>query len=344
MDKGTTYLLGLSLLMAGCMPTTETETASSAGPASGSAHANKVETSTGGVLTKGETFQEVRNTALTKATNAPWVGMVPSTDPNTTSCAEGWSAIRMDDEDEWNFNSVYIYDRVSGTSVNTNNNFSVGGLIHSSSPWRAGGNTWIKYCAKSVPTLPRLAFDYSLISASNVCPANSYRFTRRFDNEDDANHNTSTGDITPNITSSSSLGSTILNFCFVPKLDNGPSWDPILDNQLVFGKTTLLPKYIQFHVDDEDDKNNNQWNAASGTPSEFIPRMQEGISTGGNTDLVATTANNLVTLDFGDKSDCGKPTTSMGIICTYQRGSFGCGPWQAAQTVFDLAKYMYCTW
>src|SRR4029079_3566372 len=94
-------------------------------------------------------------------------------------------------------------------------NLAIGGIERLASPRIAGGNTKIVYCKKQVPSLPALAYDYALISASNVCPAGSYLCARRWDNEDSGSHNAKSADIAAN-TTSNDTGVTWINFCFVP--------------------------------------------------------------------------------------------------------------------------------
>ena len=140
-------------------------------------------------LGKDDGLQAVEQTQRALATNDPWIGVVPSGDPATAPCAQGWAGIRMDDEDSSNANTFNFYNNSFGSVHMSGHNFSAGGLIHSASPGRAGGNTWLRYCPTQVNKLYPLRYDYAVISASNVCPTGSYSFSSRFDNEDIKNHN-----------------------------------------------------------------------------------------------------------------------------------------------------------
>jgi hypothetical protein len=335
------FLLSAVLAATACNQAVETGPQPSDAP-----RGPKTETSTNGVLTKGDgpDITVVSNTALTKATNTPWIGLIPADDPASATCPEVWSAIRMDDEDHENANYL-AYKKVTSTSIEINtvyaHNFSVGGFMHSSSPQVAGGNTWIHYCARQVNTLPSLAYDYAVISASNVCPGNSIRFTRRFDNEDDANHNATQGDITPN-SSSTNGGATYLNFCFVPKAGTG-AWDPMFDNQIILApKGASSDMWVDLYTDDEDDANNNQWSAASGTSSDIQTRMKAIVPVGGNSHLYGMTKSDFTTLDMGTQTSCSSSSVNR---CTYARfGDRSCAIWQPAKEKYDKVVSWLCSW
>jgi len=285
------------------------------------------------------------------ATNEAWIGAVPSGDPLTTPCAQGWVGIRMDDEDADNADSLTFYNQWGGSQNMSGHNFSAGGLIHSASPARAGGNTWVRYCPQKMATLWPLLYDYAVISASNVCPAGSYRFSRRFDNEDGKNHNTFEGDISPN-TSSGGLGATVLNFCFVPKdpYGGGGTWDSSLDGQIIFafGDSGLdggLQTSGTFGTDDEDDSNNNQFSSSSST---YTSRMRAIISGGRDTVFHWATDSDLVTIDLGTRSTCDlaylQQQQMRQIVCNYGRSGGPCHlpGWDTASKAYDNANKWFC--
>jgi len=290
---------------------------------------------------QGEPNSESQSAALN--TNSPYIGFIPAGDPalpGVAACPAGTNGtligIRMDDEDSGN------NDQLTVASQNySGHNASAGGLIHSSSPRRAGGNTWIKYCPRYTASLPTLSSDYAVVSASNVCPANSYRFSRRFDNEDGSNHNATVGDITPN-SSDTNGGATNIFFCFVPGASGAPSWDSLFDGSLIFSNGGLANKGV-FRTDDEDDDNHNSyWSSAT----QYTARMQALVSAGSNTSFMFATNSQLDIVDLGTTSDCGNPNYKVGFKCSFSTsGTFqGCKPIGGVEDYWAFAKDMFCKW
>ena len=324
----------------------------SAAPPSGAAVDQGVETATDRI-TEPQAADELGETQQALATNESWIGMVPSGSPVTTPCAQGWVGLRMDDEDSGNANSFWFYNDTAGFQDRAGRNFSAGGLMHSSSPRRAGGNTWIRYCPTQVSALPRLRFDYAVISASNACPSGSFRFSRRFDNEDSSNHNTSEGDISPNVSSASASGYTVINFCFVPRNEfgGGGTWDSWLDGQIIFSAGNegqlngIVANSGTFGTDDEDDSNNNQFSSSA---SEYTTRMRAIIAGGRNTNFNWATESTLVTIDLGSRSSCDQAYLEQQALrqiqCSYGRGSGGCSVpgWDKASKAYDNVNSWFC--
>jgi hypothetical protein len=289
---------------------------------------------------------ELVETAL--STSVPYVGVIPTADPDTANCPTGPSgklvAIRMDDEDSSNNDQLTL-----GTQNYSHHNAAAGGLIHSSSPRVAGGNTWIKYCPTQISSLPVLSHDYAVISASNVCPANSYRFGRRFDNEDGSNHNAAVGDISPNSTSTAG-GSTWIYFCFVPGVAGRPVWDAVLSNQIVFTVGPVSNKGT-FYTDDEDDasgfsgKNGNGYSVATNATA-YTARMKILVSDGQNTRFSFGTNDAIDVIDLGTTASCADSNYKVGFKCSYTTsGTFkGCQPVGGLSDWWAFAKDMFCRW
>jgi len=283
-------------------------------------------------------------------TNDPWIGVVPAGSPITTPCAQGWVSIYMDDEDSNNNDSFTLYSQAAGQQSFGGRNFSAGGLVHTASPRRAGGNTRIQYCPTRVTSLPTLRFDYALISASNQCPAGTFRFSRRFDNEDDSNHNSYQGDISPNVSVSSA---SLINFCFVPRGSGGRgTWDSGLDGQIIFsaGNEGALNGIVTnsgtFGTDDEDDSNHN---AFSSTAADLTTRMRAIIAGGGNTVFNYATQSPLTTVDLGTRSTCDvaylQQQAERQIECSYGRNpgaQCNIPGWKYAVAGYDKAQNLFC--
>lgn len=270
----------------------------------------EVETSTNGVFTKGEEIftsegHKDANGKLAKLSGAPYIGLIPK-DMGAPCPYAAW--FYLDDEDGSANNDQFFY----GASDYSHKNYAVGGLAHTSSPWRAGGNSRISYCQEQVATLPRTKLDYAVISGSTTCPANGIRFGRRWDNEDGSNHNASGGEVDPNVISSGSNGYAWVYFCFVPKDDAATDLLPssLSANYMFFTKNT--PYYASFRTDDEDNNNNNQYTSSDGA---YTTRMQALVSSGSNTWLqVGWVGSNPTQTDNGSSAGCGtqpvKPTCS----------------------------------
>ncbi|HLP40052.1 MAG TPA: hypothetical protein VK465_00975 [Fibrobacteria bacterium] len=289
-------LLGAVALLAACNQTESTDSSSA------TADGPKNETSSNGALTKGATEFDRADAPLAKVTSTPWIGLIPTGDPAKANCPDGMSSIRFDDEDKSNRNDFHVNGQDK-----SGRNFSFGGLAHSSSPRRAGGNSVITYCNKQVNALPTLSHDYAVISASDVCPANSYRFYKRWDNEDAGNHNAASGDITPGWTDRSGSASGMY-FCFVPA-GSGSSWNSLFDDHFLFSNAALGNR-ASFYQDDEDNNNNNQYSSTNAT---YTGRMQQLISGGSNTRLNVASASPAVSYDGGTGNGCG----TGGQICSY---------------------------
>jgi hypothetical protein len=264
------------------------------------------------------------------------VGLIPSTLPAYTTCPGGLAMLRMDDEDSAN-NNQFTFNGQNKSG----RNFSVGGLAHVSSPRRAGGNTQIHFCPAQTGALPVLSHDYAVLSLSSTCPSNSYRFTRRFDNEDTGNANKVSGPV--GVTEIGiSGGYAVLNFCFVPGKAGAPAWNQFLNNSLVFTNANLGVSG-RFYTDDEDGSdNNNQWSTVA---PEYASRMQALVSTGANTWISYGSGSTTATLDAGNLAGCNV-TVGAGVECSTTLGDGGplsttCKP--TAQTM-DMLKSAYCWW
>ena len=304
----------------------------------------KSETSTNGVITKGGL--DISQTPLVRPKSIGLsykVGLIADRwlFPPGAACDDSVT-IRMDDEDHSNRNDLVLYG-VSTSKGFGGYNASAGGMIHLNSPARAGGNTLIKYCRVSTGSLPVLSYDYAVIMADASCPSNSSQFTRRFDNEDGSNHNSYTGSISPNISSSSSGGYTILNFCFVPKGPAGsPNWNAQFNQYVIFTAEKLSNRGT-FYTDDEDDNNNDQYNTY-GSP--YGDRMKAIISDGSNTTFRFGALSTGFKVDnLGDQSEC-HGGGGGGLDCVARDGYMQCTPLN--QNTFSQAwntlTFAYCTW
>jgi hypothetical protein len=322
--------LGAISILAACNQAVDSE--NQAGTPDEHISESKKETSTNGIITKGLTEFEMNAAPLAKSTSTPWIGLIPAGDPVTQACPDGYSSLRFDDEDNSNRNNFWV----NGQDY-SGRNYSLGGLAHSSSPSRAGGNSTIKYCNKQVSSLPVLNHDYAVISASNVCPANSIRFFKRWDNEDGSNHNASTGDITPGWSSVSGSASGMY-FCFVPS-GSGSSWNSMFNNYFLFTRATLS-NYASFYGDDEDDGNNNGYSSDN---SNYTTRMQQLISGGSNTTLRIATSGPAVSLDGGTNSGCSDFQWKIGVKCDFgSDGVRNCKPMGGVEDYWAVAKQLVC--
>jgi hypothetical protein len=278
-------------------------------------------------------------------TSTPYVGIIPAGDlaaPGVASCPDGTNGtlvgIRMDDEDSGNNDQLTV-----GSQNYSGHNASVGGLIHSSSPRRAGGNSWIKYCPRYMPSLPALSHDYAVLSASNVCPQGSYRFSRRFDNEDSSNHNETVGDISPH-SSDTNGGATWLHFCFVRAQSGAPSWSSEFDNSLIFTNGPVANKGA-FRTDDEDSDNHNSYSVPA-PGAGYTSRMQALVSSGSNTTLQFGTNAAFDVVDLGTGAGCADSNYKIGFKCRFgTNGQFqGCAPVGGLDDWWAFTKDMFCRW
>jgi hypothetical protein len=231
----------------------------------------------------------------------PYVGMVPKDLAKPCPYA---AYLHFDDEDDHNNNQLWLQT----TSYN-GQNVSVGGFLRMSSPWKGGANTTISYCQEAISALPRTKIDYAVISGSSTCPANSYRFTRRLDNEDDGNHNSEGGEVDPNVASRSSDGYSFVNFCFVPADPSATDFLPSLWNDnYIFFTTSSAPLHGYLYTDDEDSSNNDQYSSSNAT---YTTRMQAIISAGSNTYFRFgwTGSTNPIVVKSASGSGCGTAPT-----------------------------------
>jgi hypothetical protein len=197
-----------------------------------------------------------------------------------------------------------------------------------------------------------LRYDYAVLSASNTCPSGTYRFSRRFDNEDSSNHNTSEGDTSPNVTTSASSGHTTLFFCFVPRGSGGFStWSSALDGQIIFsaGNEGSLNGIVAnsgvFGTDDEDDGNNDQfWSSAP----EYTARMRAIVTGDRNTTLSWATDSTVTVIDAGTSSTCDaaylQTRRDREFRCTYGHDGKVCTlpGWDQVTWAYDRANWLYC--
>lgn len=320
--------LGASTWLAGCFDSAS----ESAAPSPTGKAANqedeagpKIETSTGGLFTKG--LEEKSSQPLPKsiqqgaaaktASGSAWVGF-PSKDPNNANAPCAYRTLfRFDDEDGRDNNNQLVWNGVNWSHRNA----WVGGLGHSSSPWIAGGNTEVHSCQEYVTSLPTLSFDYAVFKYSSSCPDNSVSFGRRLDNEDGNNSNKAYGYPSPSVVSSASNGYSWIYFCFVPGQAGYPSTPPSnwTDKYMLFSNgspTASLKGYL--YDDDEDNANNNGYVSDN---ANLTTRMQALISGGSNTRW-----NFASWGAYPDLQDKGGDTGFWGCI-------FTAGPWD--YTCFD---------
>jgi hypothetical protein len=276
---------------------------------------------------------------LFKVSTTPYIGMVPTVQPGMPGyytprpCTEAiW--MRQDDEDGSNRNNFYF----DGQNF-SGHNYSAGGFQHVSSPSRAGGNSKIHYCVEQVSTLPILNFDYAVILASNSCPTNGIKFTRRQDNEDWSNHNSSSGDVTPNIVNG---GYTYINYCFVPGSVGAPNYNALFEDRFVYAKSSNWRNTGSFYSDDEDDGNNNGW---SSTNTSYNARMSALVSAGSNTQIYFASNSPVVTEDLGTKAECRWTGGAIGTECTVNSaGVQYCKPIGEGYDWWNAIGYGICLW
>ncbi|MFJ7214083.1 hypothetical protein [Amycolatopsis sp. NPDC098790] len=184
------------------------------------------------------------------------VGVIPS----GRSCPVGTEAIviRMDDEDSGNANSRGGFIGAVSSTSNTEMFFC-----------RVNG-TAFRGVVQSGSFRP-----YAVLKLGANCPNGSQEFSRRFDNEDDSNNNSFSGNIFPNVSDSN----TLLRFClFAPGVATTTAFPTVGFSYLVFSG---VDSSGFFHTDDEDDSNNNQYSAPAGISS----IAQSMVSAGSNTTL-----------------------------------------------------------
>jgi hypothetical protein len=94
------------------------------------------------------------------------------------------------------------------------NQLSITGIDRIPQPTNHGG-VMFHVMQTTVSSLPRLQWDYVAFLFSDNCPANSYRFSEVFDNEDTDNQDYASGGVYPGWSRRDWTG-TMLKFCFVP--------------------------------------------------------------------------------------------------------------------------------
>ncbi|HET6706804.1 hypothetical protein [Amycolatopsis sp.] len=184
------------------------------------------------------------------------VGVIPA----SRSCPVGTEAIviRMDDED-------------------SNNENARGGFIGAVS---STSNTEMFYCRVNGTAFRGVVQSgsfrpYAVLKLGANCPNGSQEFSRRFDNEDDSNNNSFSGNIFPNVSDSN----TLLRFClFAPGVATTTAFPNVGFSYLVFSG---VDSSGFFRTDDEDDSNNNQYTAPAGISS----IAQSMVSAGPNTTM-----------------------------------------------------------
>lgn len=263
------------------------------------------------------------------------IGLIPADSPKditANECPGGLIYMYMDDEDRSNSNDLVL----NGESWK-GYNFAVGGLAHPTSPRKGGGNTSIQYCPKKVAALPRLSYDYAVISASDTCPGNSYRFYKRWDNEDSGNNNHYVGDISPH-----SMGdNTKMYFCFVPKQAGKPKWDSLFDGSIIFTKEETLSNHGYIRQDDEDKRNSNKYGTDH---AEYGARMQAIISHGKNTKMYFGTQSTVTTDNLGKNRGCKYPDVKVDYECKYDGRVKKCKPITDFDTLKNVANFLVCLW
>jgi hypothetical protein len=106
----------------------------------------------------------------------------------------------------------------------TANQLSLTGLDRIPQPTNHGGVTFhVKQ--QTLDSLPRLQWDYVSFLFSENCPANGYRFSMVFDNEDTDNQDAASGSVAPGWSRRDWTG-TMLKFCFVPGTGSYTSTQP----------------------------------------------------------------------------------------------------------------------
>ncbi|WP_410638709.1 hypothetical protein [Amycolatopsis sp. lyj-346] len=184
------------------------------------------------------------------------VGIIPA----SRSCPAGTEAIviRMDDEDSGNTNSRGGFIGAVSSTSNTEFFFC-----------RVNGTAFRGF-VQSGSFRP-----YAVLKLGANCPNGSQEFSRRFDNEDDGNNNSFSGNIFPN----SSDSNTLLRFClFAPGVATTTAFPNVGFGYLVFSGVDASGF---FRSDDEDDSNNNSYTAPAGISS----IAQSMVSAGSNTTM-----------------------------------------------------------
>ena len=193
---------------------------------------------------------------LAQANTVRDVGVIPA----TRSCPANSEAITiyMDDEDDSNRN-----DR--GGNI---------GAIRSTS------NTSFFFCRvdgaafRAFKPSGSVLKPYAVLKLGANCPNGSVPFSRHFDNEDNSNNNSRSGNIFPNVSTSN----TTLVFClFAP--GSGSTMTRFPDLGYSYNVWSSVDSLGFIRTDDEDDNNNNTYSASTAIRS----IAQSMVSSGPNT-------------------------------------------------------------
>lgn len=191
------------------------------------------------------------------------IGVIPA----TRSCPANSEAItiNMDDEDRRNANSRGGWQ---------------GAII-------SAGNTSFFFCRVDGQLFRPLTTQfndtpnhYAVLKLGAECPNNSLDFARGFDNEDDNNANSSSGNIAPNV----SNGNTTLRFCFFRSDAITMGGFPDVGFSYGVFAAANFSRRIEtgfVHTDDEDSSNANSYSADPAWAAD----AQRIITAGGNTTL-----------------------------------------------------------
>jgi hypothetical protein len=191
------------------------------------------------------------------------VGVIPA----TRSCPANTEAIviNMDDEDDNNADVAAGW--IGATVSNRNTSFffcRVNGLL----------------LRPLTTQFTATQFHYAVLKLGSQCPNGSLDFARGFDNEDDANANSFSGNIAPNV----SNRNTGLAFCLFRSGTTIMSAFPNLGFSYgVFAASTFSRQLAWgfVHTDDEDNANENSYSANAAWSAD----AQRIVSAGPNTTL-----------------------------------------------------------
>lgn len=169
--------------------------------------------------------------------------------------------------------TVYMDDEDSAGDVNSSSSGWIGRQTVTT-------NTTFRFCRAPGRLFEGLATStasqkFGLLRLGSVCPGGSFEFSRKFDNEDNNNDNSSVGHIYPHASRVSDGGSyTQLQYClFLPKGSLGMAGFPSLNMRYgVLGAPNLSGAISNgtIFTDDENTNNSNAFGGAYSGASSFI--------------------------------------------------------------------------
>lgn len=178
------------------------------------------------------------------------VGVIAGTASIPPGVVKAEIRIYMDDEDSGNANNHWGW--LGAIQQNRNTTFRF---------WKVDGRNFKPF---SKPANYDIRSIYAVLKLGDYCPSGSFEISRYFDNEDDSNNNSNSGNISPNYQNKN----TRLRFCvFLSGYETMNQFPDVAKGRPygVFAPSDFSKALeIGFmHTDDEDTKNNNSWNGDS---------------------------------------------------------------------------------